>query len=230
MQWSSRPLLVATVLAVVSMCAAAENVGNQNSTLLALPLELQHLNAVWARAEGDLNGDGRPDLALVLTGSKGDGPREERLVVLVGDAIGGHKVLSVSGELCHPSKFYNLDIKNGSVFVQSVEYADAARFSAFTLQFRYSSGRQDLELIGEQTDEEDYGGNSSYRTSLNYLTKLAIHTRQAGKRRKEARALLNTSSPALPLKAFDCRSHAMTESPVHIDEGFKVHRKQSGSR
>lgn len=212
------------------MCAPAEDRVQQDVALLAIPSELRHLDFVWARAEGDLNGDSIPDLALVLTGSKGEGPREERLVILVGDANGRYKVLSTSDELCHPNKFYNLGIRRNSVFVQAVEYADAARFSGFTLQFRYSAARQDFELIGEQADEEDYNDNSFYKISLNYLTKIALHTRQAGKRHKEAKARLATSSAVVPLKNFDCATRGLTESPLYIDEDFRVHQKQSGSR
>lgn len=224
------------LLGTACLGAPAASAQPKDVARLALPSELAHLDFVWARAEGDLNGDAIPDLALVLTGSKGEGPREERLVVLLGDAQGRYRVLSVSGELCHPGKFYNLDIARNSVFLQAVEYADSARLSAFTLQFRYSAARQDLELIGEQTTEESYDDNASYKTSTNYLTRTAVHTRQAGKRHKEARARLTaaSSSPApaalRPLQQFDCRAHGLAEAPIHIGEDFRVQQNRVGAR
>lgn len=225
-----RSLFVGVLFGATCVCVAAEDSTKQDAALLSVPSELKHLDFVWARAEGDLNGDTIPDVALVLTGQKGDGPREERLVVLTGSANGDYQVFSVSGELCHPGKFYNLDIRERSVFVQAVEYADSARFSGFTLQFRYSAARQDLELIGEQIDEENYDENSLYRVSINYLTKTAIHTRDAGKRQKEAKAQLTTSLMIHPLQQFDCGNRSLPESPLYIDEAFKVHHQQSGTQ
>lgn len=231
MPTSFRQLFVGILLGISCVCALAEDGVQQNAALLrAIPAELKHLDFVWARAEGDLNGDTISDVALVLTGQKGDGPREERLVVLMDKANGDYQVFSVSGELCHPGKFYNLDIRERSVFVQAVEYADSARFSGFTLQFRYSAARQDLELIGEQIDEENYDESSLYRVSINYLTKTAIHTRDAGKRHKEAKAQLTTSLVILPLQQFDCGNRSLPESSLYIDEEFKVHQKQSGTQ
>ncbi len=225
-----RSLFVGVLFGATCICVAAEDSIKQDAALLSVSSELKHLDFVWARAEGDLNGDTISDVALVLTGQKGDGPREERLVVLTGSADGGYEVFSLSGELCHPSKFYNLDIREHSVFVQAVEYADSARFSGFTLQFRYSAARQDLELIGEQIDEENYDENSLYRVSINYLTKTAIHTRDAGKRHKEAMAQLTTSLAILPLQQFDCGNRSLPESPLYIDEEFKVYQEKTGAQ
>jgi len=172
-----------------------------------------------------LNGDGIPDLALLRTKQKGEGQREERLLVLTGRADGSYQVLSTSGEFCHPSKFYNLEIKNHSLFVQAVYYSDAARFSGFTLQFRYSAKIKDLEHIGEQQDDEDYSSNASHRVSLNYLTNTAIHSRRAGKKYKEARGRIVDGPGVLPLNGFVCEGYGMTGSSVYLDESFKVHKK-----
>ncbi len=193
--------------------------------MLAIAPEFRHLDFVSAAAEGDLNGDGVLDLSLLLTGRKGEDPREERLFVLIGRADGSYQVLSTSGEFCHPSKFYNLDIKNNSLVVQAVYYADAARFSGFTLQFRYNAGIKDLEHIGEQQDDEDYSSNSHYKVSLNYLTRAAIHSRRAGKRHKEVRGRLIDAPGVLPLNGFVCSGYGMTNSSVYIDDNFKVLKK-----
>ena len=221
-------LLGLAVLAVGCMGnvhAADESTSAERKARLAIPPEFRHLDFVLAASEGDLNGDGVPDRAMLLMGRKGEGPQEERLFVLTGRADGGYQVLSVSGEFCHPSKFYNLDIKNNSLFVQAVYYADAARFSGFTLQFRYNPKTKDLEHIGEQQDDEDYSSNSYHRVSLNYLTNAAIHSRRAGKKYKEARGRIVDGPGVLPLNGFVCEAYGMTGSSVYLDENFKVHQK-----
>lgn len=218
-------LAVLAMLCTGNAYAADGNASAEQKARLAIAPEFRHLDFVLAAAEGDLNGDGVPDLAMLLMGRKGEGPKEERLFVLTGRADGRYQVLSVSGEFCHPSKFYNLEIKNNSLFVQAVYYADAARFSGFTLQFRYNAKTKDLEHIGEQQDDEDYSSNSSYRVSLNYLTNAAIHSRRAGKKYKEARGRITDAPGVLPLNGFVCEGYGMTSSTVYLDESFKVHKK-----
>lgn len=218
-------LAISAILCTGNACAADGNASAEQKARLAVSPEFRHLDFVLAAAEGDLNGDGLPDLAMLLMGLKGEGPEEERLFVLTGRADGSYHVLSVSGEFCHPSKFYHLDIKNNALFVQAVYYADAARFSGFTLQFRYNAKTKDLEHIGEQQDDEDYSSNSSYRVSLNYLTNAAIHSRRAGKKYKEVRGRLTDAPGVLPLNGFVCSGYGMTSSSIYIDDNFKVNRK-----
>lgn len=220
-----RLLAVSILLCIWAVYASAVQTPRNQSALSAIAPEFPHLNFIWSIAEGDLDGDGVPDLALVVTGEKGeDGPREERLFVLTGNPDGSYRVLSVSNEFCHVSKFYNLDIGRNSVFVQAFEYADAIRASSFTMQFRYNSNLKDLELVGEETLSEDYEDGSYFRVSINYLTKTAIHSRQAGKRHKEAKVRLNNTA-ILRLQGFDCSSHGSSDSTVYIDENFKVQNR-----
>ena len=215
---------VLAMLYVGNAHAADGNTSAEQRARLAIAPEFRHSDFVWTTAEGDLNGDGVPDLALLLTRHKEEGQREERLLVLTGRADGSYQVLSTSGEFCHPSKFYNLEIKNHSLFVQAVYYADAARFSGFTLQFRYNAKIKDLEHIGEQQDDEDYSSNASHRVSLNYLTNATIDSRRAGKKYKEARGRIVGGPGVLPLNGFVCEGYGMTGSSVYLDESFKVHK------
>ena len=225
-----RSLFAAAMLALACAGPSAAGGPPEDAELLAIPPELRHLNFVWARAEGDLNGDGIADSALLLTGSKDEGPREERLAVLAGQADGSYKLLSLSGEFCHPGKFYNLEIQRNSVFVEAVGYVDSSRYSGFTMQFRYSAARQDLELIGQDLREESYIENSLSKTSFNLLTQTVVHTRKAGKRVKEVKERLASAAALRPLRRFDCGDHVVSDSPVYIDEGFRVHRRQSRSQ
>lgn len=218
-------LAVVAILCTGNVRAADESTSAEQKARRAIPPEFRHPDFVWTTAEGDLNGDGIPDLALLLTKHKGEDQREERLLVLTGRADGSYQVLSTSGEFCHPSKFYNLEIKNHSLFVQAVYYADAARFSGFTLQFRYNAKIKDLEHIGEQQDDEDYSSNASHRVSLNYLTNATIDSRRAGKKYKEARGRIVDAPRVLPLNGFVCEGYGMTGSSVYLDESFKVHKK-----
>ena len=219
-----RRLAVLVLLCVGNACVAVGPTPAEQKALLAIAPEFRHLD-LWVSAEGDLNGDGLLDLAVLLTGSKGEVPREERLFVLIGRTDGSYQVLSMSGEFCHPSKFYNLDIKNNSLFVQAVYYADAARFSGFTLQFRYNAKIKDLEHIGELQEDKDYSSDSYYRVSLNYITNSAIHSRRAGKKYKEVRGRLTDAPGILPLNGFVCSGYGMTSSSVYIDDNFKVQKE-----
>lgn len=153
--------------------------------------ELRHLQFVWAIATGDLNGDGIPDVAMLLTGRASDEQSTaERLVVLAGLPGDNYKILAVSGEFCHPGKFYNLDIRKMSLFVEAVEYADSSRKGSYTLQFRYNPKVNDLELIGKESGDESYEDGSVERTSSNFLTGKSIHTvRERGKTTAKEKAI-----------------------------------------
>lgn len=143
---------------------------------------------------------------MVLTGRKTESdPMEERLFVLAGNPDGSYKVLSISAEFCHPSKFYNLDIAKNSLFAQMVEHTDAARVSSYTLQFRYNAKLNDLELIGEETDAESYEESSMERTSTNYLTGKVIHTTKIGRKTKIRTERVAKSAPPTRLNGYLCR-------------------------
>jgi hypothetical protein len=219
---TTKLLLIFALLCTSALPVSAEYTPTGRKAISAISAAFPHLDFIWTSAEGDLDGDGIADLALVATGRRGGNPqREERLFILKGNPDGSYGVLSVSDEFCRVSKFYNIDIKKNSVFVQAVEYADAARASSYTMQFRYNASLKDLEFVGEETLDENYNDGSYYRVSNNYLTKTAIHSRHAGKRHKDVNVRLN-SFPILRLQGFDCSNRGSSDSTVHIDENFKV--------
>jgi hypothetical protein len=249
-----RLLSALVIFSIWASCASAEYTPKYQSALAATAAEFPHLDFIWANAEGDLDGDGLPDLALVLTGNRGaDGPREERLIVLVGKPDGSYKILSVSDEFCHVRKFYNLSTSQlGSSFeVEGVSSGDASHSDSFTLKFRYNVNFNDFELVGREDRSTNYDEDSSYRVSINYLTAVAIQTRHLGKnyierrytadgteeivqhsrrssKHKEVKTEFN-GTVLFRLQGFDCSRYLDEDPaailPIHIDEDFKVQRK-----
>lgn len=197
--WIAGPLLLALALPL----AAAERPDPRQAFVQLRP-DLSHLQFVWAQTEGDLNGDGLPDVAMLLTGSTGtDAGRDERLVVLAGTPAGGYRVLSVSADFCHPSKFYNLEVQRGALLVEAVETADASRLGSTTWRLRYNARLQDLELIGEDTRSEDEKAGEAEHGSTNFLTgRHTSTTRIKGKTRTTTRQLTIAARPVL--NGWDC--------------------------
>ena len=173
----------------------------------------------WTSTIGDLNGDGLNDVALIVTASNVEGPRSERLVVLLGTADGRYAAISVSGEFCQVRYHYNLHIKGSSLFVEGF----SGNSSMFRLQFRYGTTIGDLELIGREELSEDLERNAYYRVSVNYPSGLTIHARKAAKRYKEERAAIAVSSLAR-LNGFDCLNYDFNNGHLYIDDDFSVKR------
>jgi len=191
--------LFACLLCVLAVpLSAAERADPRQAVAQLLPA-LRHLDFVWEQAEGDLNGDGIADVAMLFRGrNRDDTDIEERLVVLAGTPAGDYRVLSVSGEFCRPSKFYNMVIQRGSLLVEVVETADGGRWGSNTMRFRYNSDLRDLQLIGEDTRSEDYESGEQERSSTNLLTgKYISTTRIKGKTKTSTRQLTVTSRPTL---------------------------------
>ena len=202
--------------------------------------------SIWDGAAGDLNEDGIEDYAAVVVLPDGkEGRREERLVVFAGASDGSYKPISLSGQFCEPEKFYNLSISTNTLFVQAVSYADSARAASFTLQFRYNAKLDDFELIGRKDDSVEYDENSSYRVSVNYLTKVIRLSRHLGKsyikrsttadgiekivkysrrsgKHREAKTQFDNSM-LFRLQGFECAGYSAPDTGVYIDEKFKVH-------
>jgi hypothetical protein len=199
-------------------------------------------------AEGDLNGDGVSDYAAVVALSGGEGRREERLVVLAGVPDGSYKPISVSGPFCEAAKFYSISVERNALVVDAVGYADASRSSRTTRQFRYNPKIHDLELIGMEESSVEYDENSSYKVSVNYLTKVVHYARHLGSRyvkrsvtadgvekvveysrrsgkHQEAKARFDHAE-ILRLQGFDCADHTLPDTGVSIDENFKVRTRK----
>ncbi|RQO84016.1 hypothetical protein [Acidovorax sp. FJL06] len=162
----------------------------------------------WTSAAGDWNGDGVPDLALILAETDGpvDRPLEIRLLVLAGVPGGKYAPLSASSRYCSAQKFYNLEAKGTSLLVTAVHKAEGDTLATSTLQFRFSQKLHDFELIGKEdlweSQAQEYG-----RTSVNYLTgKLVAYERVKG--RVKATKEKRFEVPRLArLNGWDCNSY-----------------------
>ena len=199
--------------------------------------------------EGDLNGDGVNDYAVVVVLSDDKEVRPaERLVVFAGGLDGRYKPISVSGPFCAPEKFYNLSTVKNTLVVQAVQYADSTRMESFTLQFRYNAKLADFELIGGEEDSVEYDANAGYKVSVNYLTNVVRYARHLGKtyierstnaegiekivqyarasgKHKEATAQFDNVI-RVRLQDFECTGFSAPDTGVYIDEKFKVHRSK----
>lgn len=178
--------------------------------------------SAWTIADGDLNGDGIADLALIVTAPRDGVHNDERLLVFTGNSDQSWTPLALSAEFCHVRKFYNLEISRSALFVQAymTEHSDAA--SSFTLQFRYNAKRRDLELIGREELSEEYAHQASYRISTNYLTGVVLHERKEKSKRRQAKAQMPRAAELIRLNGFDCLSYSEGEPQLHINDDFTV--------
>lgn len=159
----------------------------------------------WTSTTGDWNGDGLEDLAIIVTNAGGlvEGPLQIRLLVLAGAPGGKYMVMSASSTYCSAQKFFNVEAKGASLFVSAVHKAEGDAEITETLQFRFNKKLADLELIGKEDLSQVYGGEY-HRTSINYLSGVAIdYERVQGRIQPKSRKTLPTAPPRR-LRGFDC--------------------------
>lgn len=203
------PRILRTLVLAIGLAAAATGAYAQ-APAFARPeaaiaaLLPQHTFAEWTSTTGDWNGDGVPDLALVLNEVNGpsDRPMEIRLVVLAGTPGGQYTPLSASASYCRAQKFFHLEAKGTSLLVTAVDKAEGDDLGSTTLQFRFNPRRGDFELIGKETVWTS--GKDGGRSSVNYLSGKFI-TSERVKGRLKASQEKRFAVPALAvLKGFDC--------------------------
>ena len=152
----------------------------------------------WVSTEGDWNGDGIKDVAMILTQRQPEeGPTQVRLVVLAGVPGGGYLPLSVSSSYCVAQKHYNLEASGPSLLVTAVHRLDEVITD--TLHFRFNNRLGDFELVGS---ENFYDANSrSGYIGGSKLPNKRQHGRYTQKRTPFAVTQL------VRLNGFDCDKH-----------------------
>jgi len=199
-----RTLALAIALAAAATGAYAQSPAFARPEAAIAALFPQQTFVEWTSTTGDWNGDGVPDLALVLNEVNGssDKPMEIRLVVLAGTPGGQYTPLSASTSYCRAQKFFHLEAKGTSLFVTAVDKAEGDALGTTTLQFRFNPRRGDFELIGKETVWTS--GKDGSRSSVNYLSGKVI-TSERVKGRLKASQEKRFAVPALAvLKGFDC--------------------------
>ncbi|PWF55023.1 hypothetical protein C7C56_003840 [Massilia glaciei] len=149
-----------------------------------------------------MNGDGIEDLGLILTNTEGPGERSERLAVLAGHRNGQYTILSLSDEFCKIRQFYNMAVEGGTLLVTG--YSSSS--SRFSMRFRYNDKRKDLELIGEDEQNEDDEAKTADKLSINYLTRKISYSKNMGGKRKEVATIMPPQG-LVGLQGFDCGTY-----------------------
>lgn len=199
-----RILALAIALAATASGAYAQPPAFARPEAAIATLFPQRTFVEWTSTTGDWNGDGVPDLALILNEVNGppDRPMEIRLVVLAGTPGGQYTPLSASASYCRAQKFFHLETKGTSLLVTAVDKAEGDDLGSTTLQFRFNPQRGDFELIGKETVWTS--GKDGGRSSVNYLSGKCI-TSERVKGRLKVNAPKRFAVPALAvLKGFDC--------------------------
>ena len=204
---------IPSILALAISLAAAATGAYAQSPAFARPeaaiaaLFPQQTFVEWTSTTGDWNGDGVPDIALILNEVNGppDRPMEIRLVVLAGVPGGQYTPLSASASYCRAQKFFHLEAKGTSLWVTAVDKAEGDDLGSTTLQFRFNPRRGDFELIGKETVWTS--GKEGGRSSVNYLSGKFI-TSERVKGRLKVNAPKRFAVPVLEvLKGFDCGAY-----------------------
>jgi hypothetical protein len=177
---------------------------------------------------GDLNQDGRDDLAaLVLTtGAEGQAEAQRRMVaVYVGQPKGGYRHFATSGDFRPlPLVSTTVQIKKSLLLVTRSGTSGCCASWFENFQFKMRAG--DVVLVGQKSSETTPGDQiNGFGSTKNYLSNEAVFWRQIGKKRQEVRRTLQTY-PLLKLRDFDYEGYEQivpNERRGHIDENFVFH-------
>ena len=208
-----RTLALAIALAAAATGAYAQAPAFARPEAAIAAMFPQQTFVEWTSTTGDWNGDGVPDLALVLNEVNGssDKPMEIRLVVLAGTPGGQYTPLSASTSYCRAQKFFHLEAKGTSLLVTAVDKAEGDDLGSTTLQWRFNPQRGDFELIGRENVWN--AGKEEGRTSVNYLTgKFITSERVKGRLKVSKEKDFRVPSLAV-LSGFNCDAYDDGVSP-----------------
>ena len=144
---------------------------------------------VLESAEGDLDGDSLPDVA-VCVGLQGD---EQMILVLRGTRAETLARWEHSQRFPWPQQTPDVEIRKGSLFLSSL-HISLDTVSRSTSQYRLRHGQ--FQLIGDESwtqspvQDDEPGPKASSRVSNNYLTGVSITVSEPGKRMERGRSRL----------------------------------------
>jgi len=160
----------------------------------------------WTSTNGDWNGDGNEDRALIVTQAElhNDQPREIRLVVLAGVLGGTYSLMSLSGSYCSAQHSYGFGSEGTSLLVTALHKADGPITD--TLHFRFNKKLGDFELIGRENVWGSPGDKSYGRLSINELAGLETVYETVRVRIKQKRSHFKIAQLAR-LNGFECEKY-----------------------
>lgn len=147
--------------------------------------------------KGDLTGDGRPDMVVLLGRGKEFSDRTHQLVILVQEADGLYRLAASSVETVPAGMgccwVEWLEIKNGSVFIQN-NAKTACDIEAATHQFKLHRGK--WRLIGLKIVYYKHCDDPQVTTikDFNLLTGKAIYTNETDGKQTKAISTKNRAS------------------------------------
>jgi hypothetical protein len=185
---------------------------------------------IYTEASGDLDGDGRADVALVVTPDEDDpanqtfveqddyGPAPDIAIVLFAEAdgfrrVGANSRLSTRNFDGRP---HNVEIAKRVLVINS-NFGNSSATDV-TYRFRYNESAGGLMLIGY--DHEVYsrpGTEDAFHTSENYLTGVRIETVRHIDRRKKRTAVYNRETS----KRSKIERYLVTFDEVDFDDDFE---------
>lgn len=196
-----RLALLVFLTQAVTAFAQKENFSSPEAAIAALFPNDKFLE--WNSTDGDWNGDGTKDLALIVSQAElsAGQPREIRLVVLAGVPGGKYSLMSVSASYCSAQHSYGIGSEGTSLFVNALHKMDGPITD--TLHFRFNKKLGDFELIGRENVWGSPGDTSYGRLSVNYLVGLETVYETARGRIKQKRSRFAIGRLAR-LNGFEC--------------------------
>lgn len=191
----------------------------------------------WAlekSVQGDLNGDGRADLAMVmrekdpekmLAASGDDGDRDfntnpYRIAAAFLEADGKTYRLAMENHMLIPrhrnrnlaDPFQDLSVRAGSLFVHLSHFANMGGWGAATLKYQFRHRQGAFHLIGYERIDAQRNTGEVETVSINYLTGRVKKGQGTIESNKET---VNWSRlPQAPLPRIDQVGNGMTFDPV----------------
>jgi len=168
---------------------------------------------ILKEAQGDLNGDGKSDAALVLASEDeenagADQEIPKRVLIILMNQPGGLLKLSAMSDsiiLCKEcggvfgDSFSDVTIERGTVVVK--HYGGSAERWGFTHRFRYQNNG--WYLIGETAYAQHALGRASASVDKNLITGLTEEKKTTCSGKESIQKIKSSSKPLVTLKAFD---------------------------